>query len=65
MIKDSGFQTTFLYFGLGTRHHHRHPRLLPVRAESGQVPAVIQNANVIQSRRNYQPTEVIRHRSSG
>jgi len=22
MIVDSGFQTTFLYFGLGTRHHH-------------------------------------------
>jgi len=37
------------------------PRLLPVRAEDGQVPAVIQNANVIQTRRNYQPTEVIRH----
>ena len=28
--------------------------------KAGQVPAVTQNANVIQTRRNYQPTEVIR-----
>src|SRR2546430_16641549 len=29
--------------------------------KTGGFPAVTQNANVIQTRRNYQPTEVIRH----
>src|SRR3979409_658924 len=61
MIKDSGFQSTFLYFGL------RQGLLIVIFAfflfapKSVQVPAVVQNANVIQTRRNYQPTEVIRH----
>ena len=34
MIKDSGFQTTFLYFGLGQGILIVHPRLLPVRAKA-------------------------------
>ena len=38
MIKDSGFQTTFLYFGLGQGIIIVHPRLLPVRAEAGPGP---------------------------
>ena len=49
MIQDFGFQTTFLYFGLG-RHHHRDPLLPHVLAEIRQIPAVIQNAHVIQTR---------------
>src|SRR5258707_7417529 len=52
MIKESGFQTTFLYFGL------RQGLIIVILAfflfapKSGQVPAVVQNANVIQTRRN-------------
>ena len=61
MIKDSGFQTTFLYFGLGQGIIIVILAFFLFAPKAGQVPAVIQNANVIQTRRNYQPTEVIRH----
>src|SRR6267142_2681722 len=60
MIKDSGFQTTFLYFGLGQGIIIVILAFFLFAPKSGQVPAVTQNANIIQSRRNYQPTEVIR-----
>ena len=60
MIKDSGFQTTFLYFGLGQGIIIVLLSFFLFAPKSGQVPAVTQNANIIQSRRNYQPTEVIR-----
>src|SRR5712672_1692741 len=61
MIKDSGFQSTFLYFGLGQGIIIVILAFFLFAPKAGQVPAVIQNVNVIQSRRNYQPTEVIRH----
>ncbi len=60
MIKDSGFQTTFLYFGLGQGIIIVILAFFLFAPKAGQVPAVMQNANVIQTRRNYQPTEVIR-----
>src|SRR5256884_8801084 len=60
MIEDSGFQTTFLYFGLGQGIIIVILAFLLFAPKAGQVPAVIQSATVIQSRRNYQPTEVIR-----
>ncbi len=60
MIKDSGFQATFLYFGLGQGLLIVILAFLLFAPKAGQVPAVVQNANVIQSRRNYEPTEVIR-----
>ena len=60
MIKDSGFQTTFLYFGLGQGIIIVILAFFLFAPKAGQVPAVTQNANIIQSRRNYQPTEVIR-----
>src|SRR5512140_333139 len=60
MIKDSGFQTTFLYFGLGQGIIIVLLAFFLFSPKAGQVPAVTQNANVIQTRRNYQPTEVIR-----
>ena len=60
MIKDSGFQTTFLYFGLGQGIIIVILAFFLFAPKSGQVPAVTQNANIIQTRRNYQPTEVIR-----
>src|SRR5437763_16724768 len=61
MIKDSGFQATFLYFGLGQGIIIVILAFFLFAPKPGQVPAVVQNANVIQSRRNYEPTEVIRH----
>src|SRR5260370_3469139 len=61
MIKDSGFQSTFLYFGLGQGLIIAILAFFLFAPKAGQVPAVIQNANIIQTRRNYQPTEVIRH----
>src|SRR6202040_47022 len=61
MIKDSGFQSTFLYFGLGQGVIIVILAFLLFAPKSGQVPAIVQNANVFQTRRNYQPTEVIRH----
>src|SRR2546421_9221507 len=60
MIKDSGFQTTFLYFGLGQGIIIVLLAFFLFSPKTGQVPAVTQNANIIQTRRNYQPTEVIR-----
>src|SRR6266403_2684220 len=61
MIQGSGFQNTFLYFGLGQGLIIVILAFFLFAPKAGQVPAVIQNVNVIQSRRNYQPTEVIRH----
>src|SRR6266849_5342514 len=61
MIKDSGFQSTFLYFGLGQGLIIVILAFFLFPPKTGQVPAVTQNANVIQTRRNYGPTEVIRH----
>src|SRR6202048_4663448 len=61
MIKDSGFQSTFLYFGLGQGLIIVILAFFLFAPKSGQVPAVIQNVNVIQTRSNSHPTEVIRH----
>ena len=61
MIKDSGFQNTFLYFGLGQGILIVLFAFFLFAPKAGQVPAITQNANVIQTRRNYAPTEVIRH----
>src|SRR6202022_3126887 len=54
-------QNTFLYFGLGQGALIVLFAFFLFAPKAGQVPAVIQNANVMQTRRNYQPTEVIRH----
>lgn len=60
MIKDSGFQTTFLYFGLGQGIIICILAFFLLAPKAGQVPAVAANANLVQTRRNYQPTEVLR-----
>ena len=61
MIKDSGFQTTFLYFGLGQgiiicilAFFLLAPKAGPGAGRRGRTP------RCIQTRRNYQPTEVLR-----
>jgi OFA family oxalate/formate antiporter-like MFS transporter len=60
MIKDSGFQTTFLYFGLGQGILIVILAFFLFAPKPGQVPAVVQNVNLQQTRRNYAPMEVIR-----
>ena len=61
MIKDSGFQTTFLYFGLGQGIIIVILAFFLLAPKAGQVPAMVaERCNLIQSRRNYQPTEVLR-----
>lgn len=60
MIQGSGFQTTFLYFGLGQGIIIVILSFLMFAPKPGQVPAVTQNANIIQTRRDYAPTEVLR-----
>src|ERR1700761_9220889 len=61
MIRDSGFQTTFLYFGLGQGIIIMILAFFLFAPKPGQVPAAVQNNNIIQSRRDYKPTEVMRH----
>ena len=46
MIKDSGFQTTFLYFGLGQGIIIVILAFFLFAPKAGQVPAVTQNANM-------------------
>jgi OFA family oxalate/formate antiporter-like MFS transporter len=60
MIASSGFQDTFFWFGLGQGIIIVILSFLLLAPKPGQVPAVVQNANVIQSRRNYAPMEVAR-----
>ncbi|MGY3364943.1 OFA family oxalate/formate antiporter-like MFS transporter [Bradyrhizobium sp. GM2.4] len=60
MIKDSGFQTTFLYFGLGQGIIICILAFFLLAPKAGQVPNAVVNANLQQTRRNYQPTEVLR-----
>src|SRR6266850_588311 len=59
MIKESGFQATFLYFGLGQGILIILLAFLLAAPKAGQVPGVIQTATIFQTRRNYEPTEII------
>jgi MFS transporter, OFA family, oxalate/formate antiporter len=60
MIRDSGFQTTFLYFGLGQGLIIMVLAMVLFAPKPGQVPAAVQTTANMQSRRNFQPAEVIR-----
>src|SRR3569832_2766472 len=51
MIKDSGFQNTFLYFGLGQGIIVVILAFFLVAPKAGQAPPVLQNASIFQSRR--------------
>ena len=59
MIKDSGFQSTFLYFGLGQGMIIVVLAFFLFAPKAGQVPAAVKNTHVIQTRRDYEPSEVI------
>jgi OFA family oxalate/formate antiporter-like MFS transporter len=60
MIRDSGFQNTFLYFGLGQGIVIVILAFFLLAPKPGQVPPPVQNAALMQSRRNFAPTEVLR-----
>jgi MFS transporter, OFA family, oxalate/formate antiporter len=59
MIKTSGFQTTFFNFGLGQGIIICILAFIMFAPKPGQVPAVAANAAVIQSKRQFAPTELI------
>ena len=60
MIRDSGFQSTFLYFGLGQGIVVCILAIFLMAPKPGQVPNMAQHAAAVQSRRNFEPTEVVR-----
>jgi OFA family oxalate/formate antiporter-like MFS transporter len=60
MISSHGFQSTFLAFGLGQGLFVILFSFLMVAPHPSQVPAPVQNATLFQSRRNYEPKEIIR-----
>ena len=59
-IADAGFQAAFLYFGLGQGIIVALLAFFLASPKKGQVPEVVANANIIQTRRNYTPGEVAR-----
>ena len=59
MIKSSGFQDTFFYFGIGQGIIICLLAFLIKGPRVGQVPAASGSSNVIQTRRQYTPTEII------
>jgi MFS transporter, OFA family, oxalate/formate antiporter len=59
-IADAGFQAAFLYFGLGQGIIVALLAFFLAAPKKGQVPEVVANANIIQTRRNYTPGEVAR-----
>src|SRR6478609_6952497 len=59
MIRDSGFQNTFLYFGIGQGVIIVLLAFLLVSPRKGQVPEATAKSNIIQSRRQYTPGEII------
>ncbi len=60
MIASSGFQAAFFNFGIGQGLIIFVLAFLLLAPKAGQVPEVTANANIIQTRRNYGPVEVIK-----
>jgi OFA family oxalate/formate antiporter-like MFS transporter len=59
MIKGQGFQSTFLYFGLGQGLIICLLAFLMLAPKPGQMPELVANKALAQSRRQYAPTEII------
>jgi len=59
MIKNSGFQNTFLTFGLGQGLIICLLAFVLASPKKGQVPAVVSSSSNIQSRRQYGPDDII------
>jgi OFA family oxalate/formate antiporter-like MFS transporter len=60
MIGSSGYQDTFLYFGIGQGLIVVLLAFFMVAPKVGQTPVPSQNQNIVQSRRNFAPTEVLK-----
>ncbi len=60
MIHNSGFQATFFSFGLGQGIIILVLALFLIAPKAGQVPPAVQTGAIIQSRRNYAPSEILR-----
>ncbi len=60
MIADKGFQSAFLYFGIGQGLIVAALAFLLASPKGGQIPEVTNNSAVIQTRRNYTPAQVVR-----
>ncbi len=60
MIADKGFQAAFLYFGIGQGLIVAALAFFLLSPKSGQVPEAATNTAIIQTRRNYTPSEVVR-----
>jgi MFS transporter, OFA family, oxalate/formate antiporter len=60
MIAGSGFQAAFFNFGIGQGIIICILSLFLLAPKAGQVPNVTNNANIIQTRRNYGPVEVVK-----
>ncbi len=59
LIESSGFQMTFLYFGIGQGLIICLLAFFLAAPKKGQLPPVTSNASVIQSRRDYEPAAII------
>jgi OFA family oxalate/formate antiporter-like MFS transporter len=60
MISTSGFQAAFFNFGIGQGAVVIALSFFLTAPKKGQVPEAVNNANIIQTRRNYTPGEVAR-----
>ncbi|WP_315833070.1 oxalate/formate MFS antiporter [Bradyrhizobium prioriisuperbiae] len=60
MIATSGFQAAFFNFGIGQGIIIFVLAFVLLAPKPGQVPEVVANANIIQTRRNYGPVEVVK-----
>jgi OFA family oxalate/formate antiporter-like MFS transporter len=60
MISSHGYQDAFLYFGLGQGIVVMVFALLMAAPKEGQTPAAAQTTGLVQTRRNFAPTEVVK-----
>jgi len=60
MIANDGFQAAFFWFGIGQGIIVMIFALFMLTPKTGQVPAPVQNKNIVQTRRNFAPTEVLK-----
>ena len=60
MIKSQGYEAAFFYFGIGQGLIVAALAFFLLSPKSGQVPEATTNSAVIQTRRNYTPSEVVR-----
>ncbi|MBB3972196.1 oxalate/formate MFS antiporter [Hansschlegelia beijingensis] len=61
MIANSGFQAAFINFGIGQAVIIMIAAIFLVGPRTGQVPVPVVSHNIVQSRRNYSPGEVLKH----